>query len=153
MFKTLAHRVDRDEIMARLGAVHADSHRRWGRMTARQMVCHLADSCRAVLGLKRLERRDNWFTRTVVKWFALWGPLPWPKGVPTAPEVDQMTDGTKPSVFERDVADLRMLLQRLIDEADLVSRQSHSMFGHMTHAEWLRWAYLHTDHHLRQFGA
>jgi len=28
----------------------------------------------------------------------------------------------------------------------------HPIFGQMTRAEWLRWGYLHTDHHLRQFG-
>ncbi|MCX6550350.1 MAG: hypothetical protein NTY02_04965 [Acidobacteria bacterium] len=153
MYKTLAHRVDRDEIAARLGSVRPDSPRQWGRMTADQMLCHLSDSCRAALGIKHLARRDNRFTRTVVKWFALWGPLPWTKGIPTAPEVDQMGAGTQPSVFEHDMSELRALLQRVIDEPDLVSRQSHSMFGRMTHAEWLRWAYLPADHHLRQFGA
>jgi hypothetical protein len=28
----------------------------------------------------------------------------------------------------------------------------HPMFGAMTTLEWMRWGYLHTDHHLRQFG-
>jgi hypothetical protein len=116
MFKTLAHRVDRDEIMVRLGSVHADSRHRWGRMTADQMICHLADASRSVLGLKPVALHENWFTRTVVKWFALWGPLPWPKGVPTAPEMDQMRAGTRPSVFDRDVSELRSLTQRLIEE-------------------------------------
>jgi hypothetical protein len=26
------------------------------------------------------------------------------------------------------------------------------VFGRMSQAAWLRWAYLHMDHHLRQFG-
>ena len=30
---------------------------------------------------------------------------------------------------------------------------AHPIFGRMSEAEWLRWGYLHTDHHLRQFGA
>jgi len=29
----------------------------------------------------------------------------------------------------------------------------HPIFGWMSEASWMRWAYLHTDHHLRQFGA
>ena len=29
---------------------------------------------------------------------------------------------------------------------------SHPMFGPMTAADWMRWGYLHADHHLRQFG-
>ena len=28
----------------------------------------------------------------------------------------------------------------------------HPIFGHVSEAAWLRWAYLHMDHHLRQFG-
>jgi hypothetical protein len=28
----------------------------------------------------------------------------------------------------------------------------HPMFGDLTSWQWMRWGYLHTDHHLRQFG-
>jgi hypothetical protein len=28
----------------------------------------------------------------------------------------------------------------------------HPVFGQMSESAWLRWAYVHTDHHLRQFG-
>jgi hypothetical protein len=30
--------------------------------------------------------------------------------------------------------------------------QAHPIFGPMSDAAWLRWGYLHMDHHLRQFG-
>jgi hypothetical protein len=30
--------------------------------------------------------------------------------------------------------------------------ESHPMFGGMTAKDWMRWGYLHADHHLRQFG-
>jgi len=30
---------------------------------------------------------------------------------------------------------------------------SHPILGGMSDAAWLRWGYLHMDHHLRQFGA
>jgi hypothetical protein len=29
---------------------------------------------------------------------------------------------------------------------------AHSFFGRLSRTEWLRWGYLHMDHHLRQFG-
>jgi hypothetical protein len=29
----------------------------------------------------------------------------------------------------------------------------HPVFGAMSDSAWRRWGYLHTDHHLRQFGA
>jgi hypothetical protein len=28
----------------------------------------------------------------------------------------------------------------------------HPIFGPMSAAAWMRWGYLHADHHLRQFG-
>jgi Protein of unknown function (DUF1569) len=31
-------------------------------------------------------------------------------------------------------------------------RPAHPIFGRMTEEEWMRWGYLHVDHHLRQFG-
>jgi hypothetical protein len=30
---------------------------------------------------------------------------------------------------------------------------AHAMFGQLSTSEWMRHAYLHLDHHLRQFGA
>jgi hypothetical protein len=30
---------------------------------------------------------------------------------------------------------------------------THPLLGTMSNAAWLRWGYLHVDHHLRQFGA
>ena len=29
----------------------------------------------------------------------------------------------------------------------------HPVLGRLTRRQWMRWSYLHTDHHLRQFGA
>ena len=31
--------------------------------------------------------------------------------------------------------------------------QPHPIFGRMSEAAWLRWGDVHTDHHLRRFGA
>jgi hypothetical protein len=35
---------------------------------------------------------------------------------------------------------------------DCFDGQEHPIFGPMSNAAFLRWAYLHMDHHLRQFG-
>jgi hypothetical protein len=37
--------------------------------------------------------------------------------------------------------------------AHQIEWQVHPLFGGMSDGAWLRWAYLHIDHHLRQFGA
>jgi len=150
--KTLAHPRDREELLHRLQGLRPDNLRRWGRMSTHQMVCHLSDAFRVALGELPASRRINLVTRTVVKWFAL-GPLPWPPGVPTRPEIDQVRGaGTKPAAFAADVARVEALLERFATHPNL-DREPHPLFGAMSQSDWLRWGYLHVDHHLRQFSA
>ena len=152
--KTLARADDKAEILRRLQTVRPDSPRRFGRMSAPQMVCHLSDSFRAVMGRRQVSHKSNVFGRTVVKWFALYGPVRWPAGYPTRPELDQVAGrGTAPAAFERDVADLAALVEEVTSAARTFAWHAHPVFGRMADSDWLRWAYLHMDHHLRQFGA
>jgi hypothetical protein len=91
------------------------------------------------------------FSRTVIKWIALQAPMTWPHGVKTRPEVDQEIGGTRPVEFARD----RRALEALIEQFAARSGddfQPHPMFGRLRTGEWHRWGWLHTDHHLRQFG-
>ena len=53
--KSLRDASAQTEIRERLSRVTPDAPRLWGRMNARQMVCHLADSFRAVLGERPLQ--------------------------------------------------------------------------------------------------
>jgi Protein of unknown function (DUF1569) len=146
--KTLLNPIDRDEILRRLAAVHADSQRRWGRMTAPQMICHLSDSFRSALGEKSVSPDTNLFKRTVMKRLALALPV-WPHGVKTRPEMDQQQSGTPPAEFVADVQQLKVLFDRYCAASQF---SPHPMMGPMSKTERLRWAYLHMHHHLRQFG-
>ena len=151
--KTLAREQDTAEIVRRLRHVRPDSVRRWGRMSAHQMVCHLCDSFRMVSGEKPVSDASRLMQRTVIKWISLYAPLPWPPGIPTMPEVDQDRGGTKPIEFAADVAQCEALIERLTTDSTMCDGKRHPYFGRMSRAAWLRWGYLHTDHHLRQFGA
>ncbi|HEY7442744.1 MAG TPA: DUF1569 domain-containing protein [Vicinamibacterales bacterium] len=150
--KTLAHQRDKEEILQRLRNVRPESVRRWGRMSAHQMVCHLSDAFRVVIAQKPVSQASGVFQRTVLKWTALHLPLQWPRGIPTRPEVDQEVGGTKPADFAGDIAELEALLELITRQPSTVAWQPHPIFGRMSEAEYLRWAYLHMDHHLRQFG-
>ena len=149
--KTLLRQKDLAEIQQRLQRVRADSTRRWGRMSAHQMICHLADSFRAALGEKVPTPSGTLFHRTVVKPIALYVPINWPKGFPTRPEMDQERGGTQPVEFAEDVAHLVALMERFAHMEERPA-SAHPMFGRMSRAQWQRWGYLHMDHHLRQFG-
>jgi hypothetical protein len=151
--KTLAQEQCLTELVTRLRTVTPDSTRRWGRMTAHQMVCHVSDACRMAMGQQRVSDASSPLRRTLIKWMALYLPLPWRRGIFTRPEIDQQVAGTKPTEFAADVAALEGLLHAVAARSARGGWPRHPVFGTMSHAEWLRWGYLHTDHHLRQFGA
>ncbi|HEY2945513.1 MAG TPA: DUF1569 domain-containing protein [Vicinamibacteria bacterium] len=151
--KTLARPHDKTEIGRRLRDVRPESVGRWGRMSAHQMVCHLSDSFRMAIGRKPVSPATSLLQRTIVKWIALYLPVAWPPGIPTSPEIDQCVGGTRPADFEADVAELEALMELFTAPAKSFEWQLHPIFGRMSEAAWLRWAYVHMDHHLRQFGA
>jgi len=119
-------------------------------MTSHEMLCHLADSFSAVLGERPASSAETWLSRSVVKWIALHTSLPWPRGVPTRPEIDPQRSGTKPLEFERDRTKVVEFIRRFALPDTRCVR--HPAFGVMTREEWLLWGYGHVDHHLRQFG-
>lgn len=123
-------------------------------MTAHQAVCHLADSFKMCAGTRPCEpTTPGFFNRVVVKWIALEAPMAWPHGVRTRPEADQSIGGTRPVEFAHDVEDLLATMERFAPGIEGFGAFPHPIFGHMSETEWLRWGYLHMDHHLRQFGA
>jgi uncharacterized protein with PQ loop repeat len=139
-------------IRARVKALRPDSARRWGRMSAHQMVCHLIDCNRMALGELVVTPPPTRIPRAITRWVSLYTPLPWPAGLPTNPELDQDVDGTRPSDFVSDVAALEATVAQLTSRAGRADWPSHPDFGAMSEGDWLRWAWLHMDHHLRQFG-
>jgi Protein of unknown function (DUF1569) len=151
--KSLARPADKAEILRRLRALGPDSRRRWGRMSAHQMVCHLSDSFLCVIGRRPVSHASGVLQRTVMKWFALYVPIPWPPGIRTRPEIDQHVGGTRPAQFAADVAQLEALVELVTEPARRFDWQPHPTMGPLSDREWLRWGYLHMNHHLRQFGA
>jgi hypothetical protein len=151
--RTLARTHIKADIRRRLSTLQPDSARRWGRMSVHQMVCHLSDCFRMLEGRKTVSRTGGVLERTVVKWIALYLPVRWPEGTATRPEVDQEGGGTAPADFAADVAELERLLDAFAAGHGRETWGAHPVFGPLSEAQWFRWAYLHIDHHLRQFGA
>jgi Protein of unknown function (DUF1569) len=149
--KTLESRSDRESIVRRIFALTAADQRLWGKMSVHQMVCHLCDSYKFALGEKSVGMATGFLQRTVIKFIALRAPMKWPRGVSTLPEVEQGVGGTAPVEFAKDRAALVSIIDRFCSSA--VNRSvPHPFFGILTRQEWMRWGYLHADHHLRQFG-
>lgn len=140
-----------ERLKARLSRVRPDTPRRWGRMTPHQMICHLSDAFRFALGEREGTPVTFPLPPALVRFVALHVPLPWPRGAPTMREMDQARDGTPPTAFLADRYELEMLLDRFTSATG--GWPAHPIMGMMSVEDWSRWGYLHTDHHLRQFGA
>jgi hypothetical protein len=121
-------------------------------MSSHQMICHLADALSMGLGERAVSAATGPLQRTVVKWMALYFPAPWPAGILTRPELDQQAGGSRPTEFVSDVLRVETLLGAFATQPGH-DWPAHPIFGPMSRAAWLRWGYVHTDHHLRQFGA
>jgi hypothetical protein len=150
--KSLAERATLQSVLQRIARLEPGAQRRWGRMSAHQMLCHLTDSYHAAMGQKQVSPAAGWMRWTPVKWVALYSPIPWAKGMPTRPEVEQGVGGTPPGDFERDRASLVSAIERFADPVRAFAWHPHPALRDMRESEWLRWGYLHADHHLRQFG-
>jgi hypothetical protein len=151
--KILADPVVKQEIIARLRKLGPNDERHWGRMTSHQMLCHLSDSFKGVIGEKPLGHKSNIISRSLIKWIALKAPVSWPHGVKTMPEMDQAIGGTPPAEFDLDRQSLEALIGRITGVSRDFQWTQHPAFGRLSEWEWQRWAFLHVDHHLRQFGA
>src|SRR5690242_21785267 len=115
-------RANSEDVLRRLHRLRPDTPRRWGRMTAPQMVCHLTDAFRNTLGERATgssARRPTLLGRTFIKWMALYAPVQWPRGLETRPEADQELGGTPPSGdFAADLAALEAASARFFAAAE-----------------------------------
>ena len=120
-------------------------------MNVGQMICHVTDGYRMALGDREVADRSSFVSRTLLKFLVL-NIIPIPKGVRTAPELDQMRDGTPPEDFEKDRATLIAAIDKLNSKPADFAWSPHAKFGPMSRYDWGRLGYKHLDHHLRQFG-
>jgi hypothetical protein len=132
----------RQQIVQRIASLRPDTPRRWGKMTAGQMVCHLDDSFKVALGLKVVTRKSALLESTILKWAALYVPLPMPRGYPTPHELDQDGGGTAPGGFAADRASLVASIERFSDPNRRIAFQPHPVFGALSDRQWPRGGYL-----------
>jgi hypothetical protein len=138
------------EIGDRLGRVAPDRKGEWGRMTAPQMVCHLADSLKMTIGELPVAAKNLPIRFPPLKQLIIYV-APFPKGAPTAPELL----ARPPRDWQADVAELRALVDRVAvrGQDPQAAWPAHPAFGRMSRRAWGVLVYRHMDHHLRQFGA
>ena len=150
--KTVADHTVLHSLTERFSALRPDSERRWGTLTAHEMLCHLGDAAEMVLRIRPRDRPVPSRQRRMIKLLGLWTPIRWPHGWKTNPAHDPRVGGTRPTTFATD-------LKRVLDGMHVIAtarpeavEPAHGFFGIMSVRDWQRWTYKHADHHLRQFG-
>jgi hypothetical protein len=136
----------RSALTGRVAQLRPDSQRRWGAMTSPQVLAHLADALRMAFGELPVAARKTPLRYTPIKQLII-HVAPFPKGVPTAPELISRTALD----FEAEMRSLVDMLDRCGDAAQCFSPE-HPAFGRLSRRDWGVLIYRHTDHHLRQFG-
>ena len=147
--KSLASAEVLSETRNRILRVRAEDRALWGKMTATQMVRHLGLACDIPLGERTVEPVMVPMPK-LLKFMALRSGLQWGKGLKTPKELELALDEDCSAEFDELVAVAITKMGMLLGEARCV--ETHPFFGQMTAGDWMRWGYLHADHHLRQFG-
>jgi Protein of unknown function (DUF1569) len=148
--KTLAHPENAAEIRTRLFSLTPSNVPQWGIMTVHQMVCHVRQAYVYALADTPVDFIPLPYPPAVVKQFALKLPAPWPHSTTTIPQLALDAPGMACTTFEQDHATLLTAFDGFCALTN--HTRDHPFFGSMEHADWMRWGYLHADHHLRQFN-
>ena len=138
-----------DALAARLERAAPDCARVWGTMDVQQMLVHVGDAAASALGRRPFSTTTRSGPRGLVRLIALYLVPRTPRGIKSGAEpADKVLDR---ETFARDRERAIELLRDMAAPGQGFAAE-HPAFGAMNRGDWLRYAYLHTDHHLRQFG-
>ena len=154
--QTLLERETREAVRQRIARLRPDTPARWGHFTAPRMLAHAIQSLGMMTGdVAVAPKRTPWGMRHWPLKHLLIYVLPFPKGLPTSPELLQRP-AVGADVSDLEWADELRAFDRALDRIPEVARTNrwpiHPAFGALTGHEWAGLQARHLDHHLRQFG-
>lgn len=129
--------------LARLTPVDAPQ---WGSFTAPRMLAHVNDGMRMALGELAVAAKPGPLRLVPVKIIVIrW--LPFPKNVPTAPELLSRP----PADWSAETAVFDQLIERVAVKPLDERWPEHALFGRLSGPDWSLLQWRHIDHHLGQF--
>lgn len=148
MARSIFDAQDRHSIDNRLARLDPDARPRFGRMSPREMVCHMTDAVEVAIGAAPSKIIPSALANPLLRRIAIYY-MPWPKGkVKTAPEMLK----TRPASWAADLARLRGLLQAAAERGPDAEWAVHPAFGNISGKDYGVLLYRHFNHHLVQFG-
>ena len=137
----------RASIEARLRSLRADSPRKWGTMTADQMLWHVNQFLGSSLGEGSLPAQKSPLPRPLLRFLLIY--MPWPKSAPT----NRGAVALGAHDFEAERARCRALVDKFASRPLEGAWPVDPTFGPVTGRFASRLQAKHLDHHLRQFNA
>jgi hypothetical protein len=144
---TLHDAAVRRRLESRLAALRADAPRKWGRMTAAQMLWHVNLFLSYAVGDATAERHKPPMPLPLLRFLVLY--TPWPKGAPTHPSA--VCKGDKD--FETERARCAKLIERFASKPIDTPWPLDAVFGSTSGKFHSKLQAKHLDHHFRQFGS
>ena len=146
---SILNKSDRAAISSRVRSLSDSSTASWGRMNVTGMLEHLRLSALMAVGDLTVASKNKRILQAFPLKHLILYVLPFPKGAPTAPELQA---GAAASLEEERAAVLE-LLDRIGAGPREGAGPAHPLFGPLSWREWGAATYKHVDHHLKQFGA
>jgi hypothetical protein len=142
----------RSSLSFRILLLTPKAERRWGTMTAGQMLRHVAVGMEQGLGRCPDPDASNLLMRTAVKGLVLRVLPKFPRGLPTSKAMSQTGIVADPAEFDASRDEVLALLEECGAWPPDRSMPNHPAFGPLNHVERGILTWKHLDHHLRQFG-
>jgi hypothetical protein len=145
--RTLFQDEARAQLIHRVGALTPDRVALWGKFSCPKMLAHVNDQLRMALGELPTVLRRTPLRYPVLKQLVVYV-LPFPKGVPTSPELLARS----PGAWAAEVTAFGQLVARFPARREQRQWPVHPAFGPLSGHAWGVLSYRHAEHHLRQFG-
>jgi len=136
---------------ARMNKLTPERKALWGKMNVTEMLAHMNDAFKILLGMKACKDRSSFITNKIVFPIAVYWLPSFPKNSPTAPEMVHQKQGTKPRDFYTEFEFLKKMME-VFNEREESKLKPHPMFGKLNKKQAHDLLAKHLDHHLKQFG-
>ena len=148
MEKNLSDAESAQLIINRFRKLSDTAKSRWGSMSLNGMLWHCSEVNTAILEGKLSDKTPT-FKQWLIKNLVLNVRQQLPKGIKTNPKfVKNEQQDLQTNIEKEKVIDS---IIRFTNHTNLPGGE-HPVFGRLNDKEWGRFAWLHMDHHLRQFG-
>jgi hypothetical protein len=147
--KTIFEKSDLNELLERLRSLEPNSERHWGKMTASQMMEHVARGAEMAIGKEPM--KQMFIGKLMSRFFRkeYLGEQQFQPNRPTGAKLIVRNDPEFEPTRER----LSTVLAELHNFGESAADGNvHPFFGTLTGKQWGETQYKHVDHHLRQFG-